>query len=66
MRPSPGKGAAVTLALHRDASPLRFGLAVTDPEDRIRAFIEKPGWPRVVTDLVNTGIYVLDPGEQGF
>ena len=28
---------------------------------RIRGFIEKPDWTRVVTDLVNTGIYVLDP-----
>ncbi|MBR5093893.1 MAG: nucleotidyltransferase family protein [Oscillospiraceae bacterium] len=54
-------GAAVTLALHRDAEPLRFGLTVTDPEGAVRAFVEKPGWDRVVTDLVNTGIYVLSP-----
>ena len=51
--------AAVTLALHRDAAPLRYGLAVTDGDDAIRAFVEKPSWPRVVTDLVNTGIYIL-------
>ncbi len=55
------KDAAVTLALHRDAAPLRFGLAVTDGEGAVRAFVEKPGWNRVVTDLVNTGIYVLSP-----
>ena len=55
------KNAAVTLALHRDASPLRFGLAVTDAEGAVRAFVEKPGWDRVVTDLVNTGIYILSP-----
>ena len=55
------RGAAAALALVRDPAPLRFGLAVTDPEDRIRAFIEKPDWPRVVTDLVNTGIYALSP-----
>ena len=53
------RGAAVTLALHRDASPLRFGLAVTDGEGAVRAFVEKPDWNRVVTDLVNTGIYIL-------
>ena len=53
--------AAVTLALHRDAAPLRYGLAVTDGKGAIRAFVEKPSWPRVVTDLVNTGIYVLSP-----
>ncbi len=54
-------GAAVTLALYRHPEPLRYGLAVTDGEGWVRAFIEKPGWERVVTDLVNTGIYVLSP-----
>ena len=55
------KGAAVTIALTAESLPLRYGLAVTDGEGRIRAFVEKPEWPRVVTDLVNTGIYVLSP-----
>ncbi len=54
-------GAAATLALYRSAEPLPYGLAVTDGEGLVRAFIEKPGWPQVVTDLVNTGIYVLSP-----
>ena len=53
--------AAATLALCSQRTPLRYGLAVTDGEGRIRSFIEKPSWPRVVTDLVNTGIYVLSP-----
>ena len=61
MRRHREKNAAVTLALHRDANPLRYGLAVTDAEGAIRAFVEKPPWSRVVTDLVNTGIYVLSP-----
>ena len=54
-------GAAVTVALRRTSEPLRYGLAVTDERGRIRSFIEKPDWPHVVTDLVNTGIYVLSP-----
>ena len=53
--------AAATLALSREAVPLRYGLAVTDGDDRVRSFVEKPAWPRVVTDLVNTGIYVVSP-----
>lgn len=53
--------AAATVALHRDGCPLRYGLAVTDTEGRIRAFVEKPAWGGVVTDLVNTGIYMLSP-----
>ena len=54
-------GAAVTIALYKHPEPLSYGLTVTDIEGRVRAFIEKPDWPRVVTDLVNTGIYVLSP-----
>ncbi len=54
-------GAAVTLALHRSSTPLSYGLAVTDSDSLVRCFIEKPEWSRVVTDLVNTGIYVVSP-----
>ena len=55
---------AVTMALYKHPEPLRYGLTVTDSEGRVRAFIEKPDWPRVVTDLVNTGIYILSPGAM--
>ena len=61
MRRHKDSGAAVTIALSRQAVPLRYGLAVTDADDRVRSFVEKPGWQRVVTDLVNTGIYALSP-----
>lgn len=54
-------GAGVTIALCRSAEPLSYGLAVTDGEGRIKSFIEKPTWPRVVTDFVNTGIYIVSP-----
>lgn len=54
-------GAAVTLALCRSAEPLSYGLALTDAGGRIQCFIEKPDWPHVVTDLVNTGIYIISP-----
>ena len=55
------RGAIATLALHRDSAPLRYGLTVTDASGAIRAFVEKPRWGQVVSDLVNTGIYVLSP-----
>lgn len=53
--------AAVTLALHKSSSPLSYGLAVTDGSGQVRCFIEKPDWARVVSDTVNTGIYIIDP-----
>lgn len=53
--------ATVTMALYPHEAPLPYGLAVTDGRGWVRSFIEKPAWERVVTDLVNTGIYVLSP-----
>ena len=58
--------AAATIALKRDASPLRFGLAVTDERGEVRGFVEKPDWPAVVSDRVNTGIYVLSPRAMAY
>ena len=51
----------VTMVLSPMAAPLSYGLALTDESGHVRGFIEKPVWERVVTDLVNTGIYVLSP-----
>jgi len=52
-------GATIALAAH--AAPLPYGLVVTDRDGRVRGFVEKPSWERVVTDRVSTGIYVLSP-----
>ena len=52
---------AVTAALYPESEPLRYGLALCDREGFIRSFIEKPDWRQVVTNLVNTGIYVVSP-----
>lgn len=54
-------GAAVTVALYLDAEPLQYGLVLQDRDGYVRHFIEKPDWPHVVTDLVNTGIYIVSP-----
>ena len=51
---------AVTMALYPCSSPLRFGTVLTDTKGQIVSFTEKPGWNRVVSDLVNTGIYIID------
>ncbi len=52
---------AVTMALYESRDPLRYGLVVPDAAGNVRCFIEKPPWERVVTNLVNTGIYVVEP-----
>jgi mannose-1-phosphate guanylyltransferase / phosphomannomutase len=55
------KGGVATLGLKSVANPLEFGIVVTDAEDRIERFLEKPSWGQVFTDTINTGIYVLEP-----
>lgn len=54
------RNADVTVALHRVTNPLEYGIVITDQDGRINQFVEKPGWADVVSDLVNTGIYVLN------
>lgn len=55
------KGAAATLVLKRMTDPLEFGIVLTDEDDRIQRFLEKPSWGQVFSDTINTGIYVLEP-----
>jgi mannose-1-phosphate guanylyltransferase / phosphomannomutase len=59
------KGAAVTVALKRVPDPLDFGVVITDSDDRIERFLEKPTWGQVFSDTINTGIYVLEPEILG-
>ncbi len=53
--------ADATLVLYEHPEPTEYGLVVTDREGRVEKFLEKPRWDMVLTDLVNTGIYILSP-----
>ena len=57
---------AVTMALYAHEQPLQYGIVLTDRSDRVVSFVEKPDWSRVVSDLVNTGIYILSPAAMGY
>lgn len=54
-------GAAVTITLYRVPNPLEYGVIIVDNEGRIVRFLEKPSWGEVISDTVNTGIYVISP-----
>lgn len=58
------RGAQATLILYRHPTPLEYGLVVADGEGKVERFVEKPSWGQVVTNLVNTGIYVLSPAAM--
>ena len=54
-------GALATITLYRVPNPLEYGVVITDAQGRITQFLEKPSWGEVISDTVNTGIYVLQP-----
>jgi mannose-1-phosphate guanylyltransferase/phosphomannomutase len=55
------KNSKATLILTRVPNPIEFGVVITDKEDRIRRFLEKPSEGEVFSDTVNTGTYILEP-----
>jgi len=61
MRQHIDKKSDVTIALSVCDTPTEYGTAVLDESGRIISFIEKPAWENVVTNLVNTGIYMINP-----
>ena len=58
--------AAVTIALYPNAEPLQYGLVLQDRQGFVQHFIEKPDWEHVVTDLVNTGVYIVSPRAMAY
>jgi mannose-1-phosphate guanylyltransferase/phosphomannomutase len=54
-------GALVTVTLTRVSNPLEYGVVALDEDGAIRRFIEKPSWGEVLSDTVNTGIYIVSP-----
>ena len=55
------KKATATMTLTRVDDPLEYGVIVTDDDGWITQFLEKPTWGELISDTVNTGIYVLEP-----
>ena len=55
------RGALATLVLKHADNPLDYGVVCAEPDGRVRSFHEKPDWSEVLSDTVNTGIYILEP-----
>jgi len=53
------KQAIATLVLKRVEFPTEYGVVVTNEKSQVERFLEKPSWGEVLSDTVNTGIYVL-------
>jgi mannose-1-phosphate guanylyltransferase/phosphomannomutase len=58
--------ALATIVLKPVPNPLEYGVVVIDEGGAVQRFIEKPSWGEVISDLANTGIYILDPAVFDF
>lgn len=54
-------GAKATILLTPVADPSRYGLVRTAADGRVESFLEKPRPEEIDTDLINAGLYVLEP-----
>lgn len=55
------RAAMATLTLYRVPNPLEYGVVIVDKDGKVLRFLEKPSWGEVISDTVNTGVYVLNP-----
>ena len=54
-------GAKATILLTPVADPSRYGLVRVAPDGRVSTFLEKPRPEEIDTNLINAGLYVLEP-----
>lgn len=54
-------GALATVTLTSVEDPTAYGLVEVDHNMFVRRFLEKPAYDEVTTNLINAGIYVLEP-----
>ena len=50
-----------TIVLTPVEDPSAFGVVPTDPDGRVQRFIEKPPRDEAPTNLINAGVYILEP-----
>ncbi|AEY64662.1 mannose-1-phosphate guanyltransferase [Clostridium sp. BNL1100] len=55
------KKSIATLILAKVDVPLEYGVVLTDEDGSVKGFVEKPSWGEIFSDMVNTGIYILEP-----
>ncbi len=50
-----------SIALTSVDNPTIYGVVETDAKNMVKRFIEKPGWDKVTSNMINAGIYILEP-----
>lgn len=52
-------GKMATIAVKSVETPTEFGVVLINNESMVTGFIEKPDWSEAVSNIVNTGIYII-------
>ena len=55
------RDALATIALTPVDNPTIYGVVETNSDGRVKQFKEKPGWDELTTNMINAGIYILEP-----
>jgi mannose-1-phosphate guanylyltransferase len=55
------RGGLATIATHPVADPSSYGVVVTDSDDSVQAFVEKPAPGSAPSRMISGGMYVLEP-----
>lgn len=55
------RGAMVTILTKAVENPSEYGVVLTDASGRVTRLVQKPDWSCVMSDMVNTGIYLMEP-----
>lgn len=50
-----------TMAIRPVDARFEYGVTLSEPNGRIKGFLEKPSWGDVFSNKVNTGIYLFEP-----
>lgn len=56
------KRSFATMATKAVDAKFPFGITLSNPNGRIKGFVEKPSWGQFFSNQVNTGIYLFEPG----
>lgn len=54
-------GAKITIVATAKKDPREYGVVKVGGENRVLGFIEKPSWSQAVSNLANTGVYIVNP-----
>lgn len=55
------RNASISIALTLVDDPTAYGVVETDASGKVKRFVEKPKFDEVTTNMINAGIYILEP-----